>query len=465
MEKQNQKTFSPWPYFGDDEIKAVEKVLRSGDVNQWTGSEVKAFEKEYADYVGVKYAVAVANGSVALELALEALGIGAGDEVIVTCYTFIASASAVVMRGAVPVMADIDPDTLNISADTVSSVITPRTRAIIAVHLAGMPCDMDPLLDLAKEYDLKVIEDCAQAHGAWIRGRRSKDRGQMSEDRSQGKAEVGGQEKTEVRGQRTEDRRQRITDRDDYLREGWIPAESGMGSCGTDEVDDGLIRRVGSFGDAAAFSFCQDKIMTTGGEGGMLTTNDEAIWEKAWAYKDHGKSYDSVFHKKHSPGFRWLHDSFGTNWRMTEMQAAIGRVQLRKMPKWTAIRRRNAAMLTAGFAKIPALRVLEVPEEFGHAYYKYYVFVRPEKLREGWDRDRIMNAVAAEGIPCFSGSCSEIYLEKAFVKAEIVQERRLPAARESGETSLMFWVHPTLGADEMRDTCRAVEKVMRRAQR
>ena len=270
----------------------------------------------------------------------------------------------------------------------------PHTRAIIAVHLAGMPCDMDPLLDLAEEYDLKVIEDCAQAHGATYKG-----------------------------------------------------------------------RPVGSFGNVAAFSFCQDKIMTTGGEGGLLTTNDRAIWENAWAYKDHGKSYDSVFHKEHPPGFRWLHDSFGTNWRMTEMQAAIGRVQLRKMPEWTAIRRRNAAILSAGFAKIPALRVLDVPEEFEHAYYKYYVFVRPEKLREGWDRDRVMNAIVAEGIPCFSGSCSEIYLEKAFVKAGIGPGRRLPFAREAGETSLMFLVHPSLGADEMRDTCRAVEKVMIRAQR
>ena len=443
MKKQNPKSFPPWPCFGDDEIEAVERVLRSGKVNQWTGSEVTSFEKEYADYVGVKYAVAVANGSVALELALEVLGIGAGDEVIVTCYTFIASASAVVMRGATPVMADIDPDSLNISADTVRAVISSRTRAIIAVHLAGMPCDMDPILELAGEYDLKVIEDCAQAHGAWIRGRRPEDRSQMSDVRERQKSEVGREDVEKIR--RLEDEK------------------SGDG-------EGGLIRRVGSFGDVAAFSFCQDKIMTTGGEGGMLTTNDRAIWEKAWAYKDHGKSYDSVFHKKHPPGFRWLHDSFGTNWRMTEMQAAIGRVQLRKMPEWTAIRQRNAAMLTASFAKIPALRVLEVPEEFGHAYYKYYVFVRPEKLRDGWDRDRIMNAVTAEGIPCFSGSCSEIYLEKAFRNSgqwSVVSGRRkrLSVAKESGETSLMFWVHPTLGADEMRDTCRAVEKVMRRAQR
>ena len=474
MKKQNPKSFPAWPCFADDEIEAVERVLRSGKVNQWTGSEVTNFEKEYADFVGVKYAVALANGSVALELALEALGIGAGDEVIVTCYTFIASAGAVVMRGAVPVMADIDPHSLNISADTVSSVISSRTRAIIAVHLAGMPCDMDSILNLAGEYDLKVIEDCAQAHGAGIRSQRSEDRGQGKTEVRSRKSEAGREHVEKIR--RLEDRGQQAELRDGCLRQGMIRFANGMDSFGirdgwmdekkeTVDGEGGLIRRVGSFSDVAAFSFCQDKIMTTGGEGGMLTTNDKAIWEKAWSYKDHGKNYDSIFHKKHPPGFRWQHDSFGTNWRMTEMQAAIGRVQLRKMPEWTAIRRRNAAMLSAGFAKIPALRVLDVPKEFGHAYYKYYVFIRPEKLREGWDRDRIMNAVAAEGIPCFSGSCSEIYLEKAFVKAGIGPGKRLPVARKSGETSLMFWVHPTLGVDEMRDTCLAVEKVMRGAQR
>lgn len=384
--------FSPWPHFAEDEIAASVQVLGSGKVNYWTGEEGRNFEKEFAAFTGCSFAIALANGTVALELALYALGIGAGDEVIVASRTFIASASSVVMRGATPVMADVDPVSQNITAEAVRAAITARTRAIIAVHLAGWPCDMDPIIDLAREHGLKVIEDCAQAHGATYKG-----------------------------------------------------------------------RPVGSLGDAAAFSFCQDKIMTTGGEGGMLVTNDRALWEKAWAFKDHGKSHDAVYHRQHPPGFRWLHESFGTNWRMTEMQAAIGRVQLGKLAGWVRQRQRHAAILTEGFSRIQALRVTPPPAESGHAYYKYYAFVRPESLKDRWDRNRIMAAVNAEGIPCFSGSCSEIYLEKAFDGLRPAE--RLPVARELGETSLMFLVHPTLAEADMHDTVRAVEKVLRAAVR
>jgi len=383
-------SFENRPHFGPDEIEAVACVLRSGRVNYWTGQEGRQFEKEYAAYVGCNQAVALSNGTVALELALWALGVGPGNEVVVPSRTFIASASCAVMRGARPVVADVDPVSQNLTAETVAAVLTPRTRAIIAVHLAGWPCDMDSILELARERGLFVIEDCAQAHGATYKG-----------------------------------------------------------------------RPVGSFGDAAAFSFCQDKIMTTGGEGGMLTTNSRAIWENAWSYKDHGKSYEAVYEREHPPGFRWLHESFGTNWRMTEMQAAIGRVQLRKLPDWVETRRRNAAVLTEGFSRLPALRVTVPPDNVGHAYYKYYVFVRPEALKSGWDRDRVMTAVNAEGIPCFSGSCSEIYLEKAFTDRGWGLLERLPVARELGETSLMFLIHPTLTEDDMEDTVQAVEKVLR----
>jgi dTDP-4-amino-4,6-dideoxygalactose transaminase len=200
--------------------------------------------------------------------------------------------------------------------------------------------------------------------------------------------------------------------------------------------------------------------MTTGGEGGMLTTNDGELWCRAWEFKDHGKSYEAVYNRQHQPGFRWLHDSFGTNWRLTEMQSAIGRVQLAKLPEWTRIRTRHAAILNEGFSPIPALRVTLPPPEIGHAYYKQYVFVRPGMLGPGWDRDRIMNAVCAEGIPCFSGSCSEIYREKAFANAGYGPGGRLHVARELGETSLMFLVHPTLREEDMFDTVAAVEKVM-----
>jgi len=382
------RAFPPWPFFAEDEIEAAATVLRSGKVNYWTGEEGRMFEKEFAAFVGCKHAIAVANGTVALECALKALGISPGDEVITTSRTFIASASCAVALGAKPVLADVDPVTQNITADSIRAVLTPKTRAIVAVHLAGWPCDMDPILDLAREHNLKVVEDCAQAHGATYKG-----------------------------------------------------------------------RMVGSIGDAAAFSFCQDKILTTAGEGGMVTTNSTELWNTMWSLKDHGKSYDAVYHRSHLPGFRWLHESFGTNWRLSEVQSAVGRVALRKLPEWLAIRRRYADMLTEAFAALPGLRVTRPPEHIRHACYKYYAFVRPEALRRDWTRDRILEAVCAEGIPCFSGSCSEIYLEKAF-PPEWRPAHRLQVARVLGETSLMFLVHPTLTEEHIRATCVAVEKIM-----
>lgn len=391
LSAHHRLTFSPWPHFEADEIEAVASVLRSGKVNYWTGQEGRLFETEFANYVGVKHAVCLANGTVALELALYALGIGPGDEVITTSRTFIASASCVVMRGARPVCVDVDRDSQNITAETIRQAITPRTKAIIVVHLAGWPCAMDPILKLAEDHGLKVIEDCAQAHGATYKG-----------------------------------------------------------------------AQVGALGHIAAFSFCQDKILTTGGEGGMVTTNDEHLWNRAWSYKDHGKSYDAVFHREHPPGFRWLHESFGTNWRLTEMQSALGRVLLRKLPAWVAIRRKHASRLSECFLSLPGLRVTEPPPDTGHSYYKYYVFVRPERLRPGWNRDRIMSEINAAGVPCFSGSCSEIYRERAFPR-EMSPPASLRVARELGETSLMFLVHPTLLDAHIEMTCDAVRHVVERA--
>jgi dTDP-4-amino-4,6-dideoxygalactose transaminase len=322
-------------------------------------------------------------------LALCALGIGAGNEVIVPSRTFIASASCVVMRGGVPVIADVEATSGNLTAETIRPLLSTKTKAIIAVHLVGWPCDMDAIVALARERGIKVIEDCAQAHGATYKG-----------------------------------------------------------------------RPVGSLGDAAAFSFCQDKIMTTGGEGGMLTINDQTAWERAVSFRDHGARHEELRSQRESrEGFQWVHDSFGTNWRLTEMQSAIGRAQLRKLPEWVAARRRNAAILRERLEGCPGLRVTAPPAEIGHAYYKYYVFVQREDLRAGYDRDRILAAINAEGVPCFSGICSEIYLEKAFAR-EWRPQTRLAVARELGETSLMFQVHPTLSVQDIQDTCDAVEKVM-----
>ena len=409
----NPKTFSPWPCFGDDEIEAVEKVLRYGKVNQWTGSEVTSFEKEYADYVGVKHAVAVANGSLALDMALAILDIGPGDEVIVAPRSFVASASCIALRGATPVFVDVDSDSQNITTDTVEEAMSSKTKAVIAVHFAGWPCELDKLRAFCDEHDIYLIEDCAQAHGAGI-------------------------QKPGVRGRRLEDDK----------------------VCST--------RHVGSFGHIAVFSFCQDKIITTGGEGGMLVTDHEDLWRKAWSYKDHGKDYDSVFKKKHPPGFQWLVKSFGTNCRMTEMQAAIGRLMLKKLDQWVKKRRRLAGVLADGFRDIPALRVTTPLEYIYHSYYKYYVFVRPERLRDSWNRDRILMELGKKGIPCGSGGCPEIYLEAAFknytyksrIKNYELKNRRLPVAKALGETSLMFMVHPTLSKENMHYVVEQVNDVM-----
>lgn len=369
---------SHWPYFDEDEIQAVTKVLRSGNVNYWTGQEIRHFEKEFASSVGCAYGVAIANGTVALELAIYVLGLKPGDEVIVTPRTFIASASSAMIHGVIPVFADVDRDSGNITAETIEAVITPKTKAIITVHLAGWPCDMDPILDLANKYELKIIEDCAQCHGATYKG-----------------------------------------------------------------------RPCGSLGDVAAWSFCQDKIMTTGGEGGMLTTNNRKLWKLSWAYKDHGKNYEAANAPKRSAGYRWLHETIGTNLRMTEMQAAIGRIQLVKLPKWVAIRRRNAAILENKLSKIPGLRIPMPSSEMGHSYYKFYVYIIPEMFQRGWSKEDIMEESSKRSIPCFNGSCSEIYLEGAFNNTGTQPLVRLPVAKELGETSLMFLVHPTLTEEYM----------------
>ncbi len=381
--------FSPWPSFSEEEADATRRVLLSNKVNYWTGDEGREFEKEFAAWAGCKYAIALANGTVAIDLALKVLGIGAGDEVVVTPRTFLASVSCIVNAGAIPVFADVDPDSQNITAETIRAVLTPRTRAIICVHLAGWPCEMDEIMALAQERDLYVIEDCAQAHGAKYKG-----------------------------------------------------------------------RSVGSIGHVGAWSFCQDKIMTTGGEGGMLTTNDEDLWSRAWSYKDHGKSWNAVYNREHPAGFRWLHESFGTNWRLTEMQSAIGRIQLRRMATWHLARLRNAAAIQVAARACPALRVPDVPSDIEHAWYKCYFFVRSEMLRNDWSRDRIIQEINMRGVPCYSGSCSEVYMEKAFDNTGWRPNDRLPVAKMLGETSLMFLVHPTLTDEEIAKTCDIVRGVM-----
>ncbi|MBN6065302.1 DegT/DnrJ/EryC1/StrS aminotransferase family protein [Aggregatibacter actinomycetemcomitans] len=383
-------SFEPWPSFTQQEADAVSQVILSNKVNYWTGTECREFEKEFAAYCQTKYAVALMNGTVALDVALKALNIGRGDDVIVTSRTFLASASAIVTAGANPIFADVELDSQNISRRTIEDVLTPNTKAIICVHLAGWMCDMDPIMQLAEEKGLYVIEDCAQAHGAKYKGK---------------------------------------------------PA--------------------GSIGHIGAWSFCQDKIMTTGGEGGMVTTNDDNLWKKMWSYKDHGKDYDTVYNKQHPPGFRWLHDSFGTNWRMMEVQAVLGRIQLTRMADWTAKRNANMALIFDAFADSPYFTVHKPNSDYVHAAYKCYVQVNSDALPAGWSRDRIMQAINDQNVPCYSGSCSEVYLEKAFDGTPWRPKVRLKNAVKLGEESLMFLVHPTLSEQSL-ERCRlAIKNVIK----
>lgn len=385
--------FSPWPSFTQEEADAVSRVLLSNKVNYWTGSECREFEKEFAAWVGCEYAIALSNGTLALDVALKALNVGEGDEVITTPRTFLASASSIVTAGASPVFADVDLNSQAITAESIEAVLTPKTKAVIIVHLAGMPAEMDAIMALSDKYGFYVIEDCAQAHGAKYKG-----------------------------------------------------------------------QSVGTIGHIGAWSFCQDKIMTTGGEGGMVTTNNTELWSKMWSYKDHGKNFDAIYNRQHPPGFRWLHDSFGTNWRMTEMQGVIGRIQLQRMAGWTEKRQTNAARIDEAVEGLNVVRRVQVPEYAEHAEYKHYLFVEPKHLAEGWTRDRIVETMVERGVPAYQGSCSEVYQEKAFDNTPWRPAERLPNAVQLGETSLMFLVHPTLTEAEMTKTCLMLREVLLEAQ-
>ena len=404
----------PWPQYTDEEIDAVGDVLRSGKVNYWTGSLTKDFERAFADWCRTNHAIAVANGTVALEMCLSGLGIGvrnggqADDEVIVTPRSFVASASVIVNAGARPRFVDVGVDSQNIEGAAIADALTAETKAIICVHLAGWPCDMDAIKAVIAGRDIKLIEDCAQAHGAIYKG-----------------------------------------------------------------------RPVGGFGDAAAWSFCQDKIMTTGGEGGMVTCNDSALWKRMWSLKDHGKGYDAVHTPPEQPGFRWLHEGVGSNWRLTEMQSAIGLIQIKRMTDWSTLRRGNAGILwtaIAPFAQEDGPARLPAPKCAGcdgscdadgchHAWYRFYVFVRQPGLADGWSRDRIISELQEFGVPCMQGSCSEIYLEQAFETGGSRPPARLPTARQLGETSIAFLIHPTIDNATMTEIAETTVTIFRQAAR
>jgi len=384
--------FSPWPSYSQDEVDAVSRVLFSNRVNYWTGDKCREFEKEFSNWCNVKYSVALANGTLALDSAFKALDISKGDEVIVTSRTFIASVSSIVNAGATPIFVDVDLDSQNIDPKLIKKNVTSKTKAIVCVHLAGWPCEMDEIIQIALDNNLFVIEDCSQAHGAKYKG-----------------------------------------------------------------------NPVGSIGDIGCWSFCQDKIITTGGEGGMVTTNNKNLWKKMWSYKDHGKDFDLAHNKATSNVYRYIHDSFGSNWRMTEMQAVIGLLQLNKMDYWHKKRNENANKIWKAARECPGLRVPIVGNHIQHAAYKCYIFVEHSLIKTSWNRERIINEIRDLGVPCYSGTGSEVYLEKSFEVSQFRPKNRLPNAKKLGEDSLMFLVHPTLSSFEIKKTCDVISNVMRRA--
>ncbi len=383
---------SSWPYYDSDEQEAALRTLKTGKVNYWTGNQVKLFEEAFSRYIGVNYSIAVSNGSLALSLAYLAIGIGKGDEIITTPRTFIATASSLVLLGAKPIFADVNHNSGCITVDTIEPLITKKTKALVVVHIAGWPADMEQIMKLAKKYNLKVVEDCSQAHGSSI-----------SE------------------------------------------------------------KKVGSFGDISVWSFCQDKIITTGGEGGMVSTDNIDYWKKMWSFKDHGKSYDVIMSDKFKSGFKWVHEMFGSNFRLTEFQAAIGSVQLNKLDHWINMRNINALKFTNVLKKYKSIRIPEIPFNYKIAWYKFYCFLNDNYLKEDWNRYRIINEINKEGFPASIGGCSEIYLEKCFVNSNLNPEKRLPIAKELGETSIMFQLHPTIKSNEMEEYCNIISSILEKA--
>ena len=378
-----------WPQFDAEQIAACQHVLASGKVNYWTGSQTKDFEREFSEFTGTKYSVALANGSLALSCCYLSLGLSQRDEVITTPRTFVATASSVALLGARPVFADVDPDSGSITASSIAPLIAePRLFRCASWWLASR----NARYNLAKSYGISVVEDCAQAHGAFIDG-----------------------------------------------------------------------QSVGSFGDVSAWSFCQDKIMSTAGEGGMITTSNPEIHDTIWSFKDHGKTLKSVYQTDHKPGFRWLHERFGSNFRLTELQGAIGRIQLQRLPSWNHLRSRNASLLIDTLSDLPNLRIPLPPENITHAWYKFYAYVDPSSLKTDWSRDRILHEICLLGYPSFSGSCSEVYLEACFRNAGLSPTEELPVAHHLGQTSLMFLVHPTITAEQMTEYANAVRSVLVRA--
>ncbi len=378
-----------WPYYNSDQINIITNVVKSNKVNYWTGDQCKKFEKEFSKKMKIAYSVSVANGTLALEIALKALELKTQDEVIVTPRSYIASAICVHNIGAIPIFCDINKNSQNMDLDSIKKNITKKTKAIICVHLSGFPCDMLEIIKFAKKNNIKIIEDCSQAHGA----------------------KIG----------------------DKY---------------------------VGSFGDISTWSFCNDKIITTLGEGGMISTNNKKYWKKIWSLKDCGKDFDAVFKKKHPQGFRWIHEHSGTNARLTEIQSAIGRYQLRKLDYWVKLRLKNSKIIWEMLKNIKSVLVPNIPNGYKHVAYRCNILLNPKYLIDGFTRDKVMTLLEKNKIKCFVGSCPEIYNEKIFNKIRKRPKKRLKNAKYVGENSLSFLVHPTISEKKIISDAKKIKKIL-----
>lgn len=326
----------PWPIFDETDVNAVIDVVRSG---QWGNPDcadsVKSFEDEFAEFCGAKYALACVNGSVALRLALIACGVKPGDEVIITPYTFIATASIVLEANCVPVFADIDPRTYNIDPEQIEKAITKRTKAIIPVHFAGQACDMEKIMQIAKKHNLRVIEDACHGHGAEYKG-----------------------------------------------------------------------RKLGSIGDAGCFSFQSSKNLTSG-EGGMIITNDEALYDMMNSLRNVGRV----------KGGQWYeHHYLGCNYRITQLQTALLRTQLKRLDEQTRIRHQNGTYLNSLLDKIEGIKPLE--RGLGETLHSYHIYIfRYDKTKfNGLSKSEFARFLAAEGVPCFMGYPNPLYKQPLFQK-------------------------------------------------
>jgi len=377
-----------WPNYSSQEIDLVKKVLQSNKVNYWTGQQCKLFEKEFSNYIGVRYSVAVANGSVGLDLAVAALNLPKGSEVIVTPRSYITSVTCVIKNKLKPIFADVDFWSQNLSLEHIKKKITFRTKAVILVHLAGMPCDMFPILELTKKLNIKIIEDCSQAHGAVYNN-----------------------------------------------------------------------KIVGSMGDISVWSFCNDKIISTCGEGGMVSTNNNKYFKKIWAGKDCGRNIDKIKKNNLKVGFKWIHDFEGTNLRMTELQAAVGRYQLKKLDSWIKIRNRNAKKILDTCKKYSFIDYKEFSKNIKHAYYRCYILVNNKKLKKGWNRDKIIGSLLKKKIKCNSGSCPEIYLEKSIKNKKLRPKKNLPNAKLLGQATIAFEVHNKISKKSIVYICSLIKRV------